>query len=67
MKNIDTGSVTMQRKLSQSACQRGADWGVDRDGIWVDKGCRAVFAYKVPIRWRQLVLEQAGPVRHDPV
>ena len=47
VKNLDTGSVTVQRKLSQSACQRGADWGVDRDGIWVDKGCRAVFAYKV--------------------
>ena len=47
VKNIDTGSVTLQRKLSQSACHRGADWGVDRDGIWVDKGCRAVFAYKV--------------------
>jgi hypothetical protein len=45
VKNIDTESVYMERKLSQTNCQRGTNWGVDRDGIWVDNGCRAVFAF----------------------
>jgi hypothetical protein len=47
VKNIDTESVTMERKLSQTVCQRDLNWGVDQDGIWVNGGCRAVFAYVV--------------------
>lgn len=43
--NIDSGSVYMERKLSQTNCQRDVNWGVDREGIWVDDGCRAVFAF----------------------
>jgi Protein of unknown function (DUF3011) len=43
--NIDTESVYVERKLSQTHCQHGVNWGVDRDGIWVDGGCRAVFAF----------------------
>ena len=43
--NIDTESVFMERKLSQTNCQRGINWDADRDGIWVDDGCRAVFAF----------------------
>ena len=46
VENIDTNSVSLQRRLSQTVCQRGSNWGVDRDGIWVDNGCRAVFAYR---------------------
>lgn len=44
--NIDTQSVSLKRKLSQSRCQRGSSWGVDRNGIWVDEGCRAEFSYR---------------------
>jgi hypothetical protein len=29
---------------SRAACDRGSSWGVDGRGIWVDKGCRGVFA-----------------------
>ena len=43
--NIDNEHVYMERQLSQTDCQRGVNWGVDRDGIWVDDGCRAVFAF----------------------
>jgi hypothetical protein len=43
--NIDPGSVYLERKLSQSSGQRGTDGGADRDGIWVDRGCRADFRY----------------------
>lgn len=43
--NLDTESVTMERKLSQANCYRDESWGVDSRGIWVSDGCRAVFAY----------------------
>ena len=43
--NIDTESVYMERKLSHTNCQRGINWDADRDGVWVDGGCRAVFAF----------------------
>ncbi len=35
--------VIMQRQLSHHDCIRGETWGFDRDGIWVDHGCRAEF------------------------
>lgn len=41
---VDTMSgVTLSRRLSDNACVRGQSWGVNRRGIWVDKGCRAEF------------------------
>jgi hypothetical protein len=42
--NVDTrGGVRMIRQVSGSLCQEGASWGYDRNGIWVDRGCRANF------------------------
>lgn len=38
------GGVQLVNQRSGSPCQRGASWGTDRDGIWVDHGCRADFA-----------------------
>ena len=38
-------NVTIDRKLSFSSCNYGSDWGYDRNGIWVDHGCRAEFRY----------------------
>lgn len=35
--------VFLKRQLSKSGCWEGDTWGYDRDGIWVDGGCRAVF------------------------
>ena len=40
---IDERVVTLDRQISQSPCVRGRSWGVDRRGLWVDRGCRAVF------------------------
>jgi len=41
---IDTrGGVILRQQLSSSACIQGRNWGYDRDGIWVDDGCRAEF------------------------
>src|SRR5579859_1092188 len=33
----------MIRQESNSPCVRGDTWGVDRGGLWVDRGCRGQF------------------------
>ena len=33
----------LARQDSRSPCIRGRSWGLDRDGIWVDDGCRGIF------------------------
>jgi len=35
--------VRMQEQISGSPCIEGQTWGVDRQGLWVERGCRAVF------------------------
>lgn len=35
--------VMIARQLSDNACVRGKTWGTNREGVWVDKGCRAEF------------------------
>jgi hypothetical protein len=35
----------MERKLSQANCYRDQSWGATSRGIWVDRGCRAIFNY----------------------
>jgi Protein of unknown function (DUF3011)/Peptidase inhibitor family I36 len=40
---IDARMVNIDRQISQSPCVRGRSWGVDNRGLWVDRGCRAVF------------------------
>jgi hypothetical protein len=42
---VDTrGGVSMTRQRSDAGCEEGFSWGYDRQGIWVDHGCRADFA-----------------------
>lgn len=41
---VGRGRVEIQRQLSKSACRFNASWGYDRNGIWVNQGCRADFA-----------------------
>jgi hypothetical protein len=38
-----TGGVAVAMQLSQSSCVQGRSWGYDKNGIWVDEGCRAQF------------------------
>jgi len=39
------GQPRLVQQLSQSACTQGRTWGYDdRNGLWVDDGCRARFA-----------------------
>jgi hypothetical protein len=33
----------MVRQLSDTRCVRGMNWGMDRSGIWVDRGCGGRF------------------------
>jgi hypothetical protein len=40
---VDPDAVNLQRQISGSPCELDRTWGVDRQGLWVDRGCRAVF------------------------
>lgn len=35
--------VRLVRQTSRTACIEGRTWGYDRDGVWVNGGCRAEF------------------------
>lgn len=54
-KRVDTrGGVRLVRQLSDKPCVQGRSWGYDRDEIWVDRGCRAVFEVgRGSNRWSQ--------------
>ncbi|MFT4256609.1 MAG: DUF3011 domain-containing protein [Pseudoxanthomonas sp.] len=42
--NVDVrGDVQLVRQLSRTPCVRGRNWGRDRNGVWVNGGCRAEF------------------------
>jgi Protein of unknown function (DUF3011) len=42
--NVDTrGGVRLYKQKSDSPCIQGRTWGYNRNGIWVDRGCRAEF------------------------
>lgn len=36
--------VQLVRQLSDHSCIREEDWGIEGNGIWVDRGCRAEFS-----------------------
>jgi len=38
-----SGDVELLKQHSHADCIRGASWGFDPNGIWVDRGCRAEF------------------------
>ena len=37
------GGVRLGRQLSDARCDEGRNWGQDRNGVWVNGGCRAEF------------------------
>lgn len=45
--NLDLGSVRIERVLSSSPCNLDDSWGRSRGEIWVSRGCRAVFSYRI--------------------
>ena len=41
---VDTGrGVALSRQLSNLSCNKGKTWDYDEDGVWVTRGCRAIF------------------------
>ena len=38
-----SGGVRLARQLSDSDCDEGKSWGVNRSGVWVSRGCSADF------------------------
>ena len=36
--------VRVKRQISDTRCVQGKNWGTDWRGIWVDRGCNAIFA-----------------------
>lgn len=41
--NSTRGGVILSQQISGSPCTQGYSWDYDRNGIWVDHGCRADF------------------------
>ncbi|HXZ79977.1 MAG TPA: DUF3011 domain-containing protein [Terriglobales bacterium] len=39
-------NVSLKQQISGSPCTAGRTWGADRNGVWVDRGCRAVFSVR---------------------
>jgi len=47
--------VQLVRQLSSQSCIRETSWGVEAQGIWVSRGCRAEFAAQTPAAGSRLV------------
>lgn len=43
LNGADPRRIDMMRQISGSPCVQGRTWGVNRRGLWVDRGCRAEF------------------------
>jgi hypothetical protein len=41
---VNWRNAELRQQLSKAACIEGRSWGFDRNGLWVDNGCRGVFA-----------------------
>lgn len=44
--NVDWRSADLVRQLSEARCIEGRTWGIDRRGLWVDRGCAGVFVQR---------------------
>lgn len=45
---VDTGrGVALTKQLSNLGCVKGKTWDYDEDGVWVSRGCRAIFTIDV--------------------
>jgi len=40
------GRVRLEKRISEAPCRQYDTWGVDGGGIWVDRGCEAVFSVR---------------------
>jgi hypothetical protein len=64
--SIDTrGGVRLVRQRSGSPCIQGRTWGYNRNGIWVDRGCRADFETNVSYSGNDYYYERDPYYRRD--
>ena len=42
--DVNWREAYLVRRLSESRCIEGQTWGIDRRGLWVDRGCAGIFA-----------------------
>ena len=72
--NLDEGSVSVDRQLSKSDCDRGSSWGTSNNNIWVSRGCRAKFSYRTRSggsnsgggsKYGTITCESRGNSRHE--
>lgn len=40
---VNWTDAVLVRRTSDSSCSRGRTWGIDRGGLWVDRGCSGIF------------------------
>jgi hypothetical protein len=40
------GRVRLEKRISDAPCRQYDTWGVDGGGIWVDRGCEAIFSVR---------------------
>jgi hypothetical protein len=45
--NLNEASVRIVNKLSSAPCIKGTSWGTVANVIWVSRGCRAEFGYRL--------------------
>lgn len=47
--SVDGGveAISLVEQRSRAACVQGNSWGWDRRGVWVDRGCEAVFDARI--------------------
>jgi hypothetical protein len=57
-RDLRDAEIRVVAKFSKSGCNEGRSWGVERNAIWVDNGCRARFeinydGYRSNQSWNQ--------------
>jgi hypothetical protein len=57
--------VRLVKQISAPACKQDDSWGYDGLGIWVDKGCSAVFALNVPPKVASEAADETGATAKD--
>jgi hypothetical protein len=66
--DIDTrGDVVLAQQHSRSQCAEGHSWGVDRQGLWVNQGCRGTFQSVVQRRRQPRYAPPPPPPEEDAV
>jgi hypothetical protein len=61
--------IRLVKKISKAGCEYGTSWGISDRGIWVNRGCRAIFqvAGHRPTHWRMVwdARRESGDRDHD--